>query len=95
MEKYINAERLIEEFKSIHPDSQLMYASAFAEFVKDAPAADVAPVIHGKWMLVRKFCGGASFKCSVCERQIDVWGWYLLNLYPYCNCGAKMDVENI
>lgn len=56
------------------------------------PAADVAPVVHGRWKPVLEgvwnlptpICVGWS--CSLCGR-------YEQYKEPYCNCGAKMDGE--
>ena len=52
-----------------------------------APAADVAPVRHGKWECQKScpVCGEDRFK----GLDADIWSdWEP----PYCpNCGAKMD----
>ena len=56
--------------------------------VSDAPAADVAPVVHGRWVEKEKYTFGIMYDCSLCENRI------LDNGHPwnYCpNCGAKMD----
>lgn len=47
------------------------------------PAADVAPVVHGRWREMDK----GYYVCSSCNTFITVnYG------YKYCpNCGAKMD----
>ena len=50
------------------------------------PAADVAPVRHGRWIDAREYCG--DYMCSNCEAL------YGTNKFNYCpNCGAKMDLE--
>lgn len=53
------------------------------------PAADVAPVVHGRWETVKT----GSFmrhKCSVCGFHAGVGRKY--NEFLHCpNCGAKMD----
>lgn len=57
-----------------------------------APAADVAPVVHARW-ITRSDKGVISmthpYMCSRCWRVE-------MNKEPYCNCGAKMDggIEN-
>jgi len=66
------------------------------------PAADVAPVVHGRWKLLRK--GGdwtSVFVCSVCGRRetIEESESYNSQLkmpreYPYCHCGARMDGDS-
>lgn len=55
-----------------------------------APAADVAPVRHGRWVerQAPHAIGGVSAKCSACGKSVQ----YLGNPLNYCpNCGAKMD----
>lgn len=64
--------------------------------IRDMPAADVAPVVHGRWISWEK---AGNFvpspdrhECSVCHdaAQVLVNGFELLS--DYCpNCGAKMD----
>ena len=54
--------------------------------VSDAPAADVAPVVHGVWVCVNKIDPISGYRCSKCRRRVG------FDLTPYCpNCGAKMD----
>lgn len=51
------------------------------------PAADVAPVVHGRWI---SFLDGDHimperyYRCSRCGRVES-------RRQPYCHCGAKMD----
>nr|DAK51214.1 MAG TPA: DNA-directed RNA polymerase [Caudoviricetes sp.] len=58
--------------------------------IEDAPAADVAPVVHGRWI---SFLGGDHimperyYRCSRCGRVES-------RRQPYCHCGAKMDGGN-
>ena len=53
-----------------------------------APAADVAPVVHGKWG-DNGIAGSMLVKCSVCGFDCGA------NSFSYCpNCGAKMDGGN-
>lgn len=62
--------------------------------VDGIPAADVAPVVHGRW----DKCGATRHKnhCTRCGserpyRKIGR-GYYLVWDSPYCpHCGAKMD----
>lgn len=66
------------------------------EALKASPAADVAPVRHGKWTPVKynahcscgKSYGTYHFLCSACN-HIAYSQPYGLNYCP--NCGAKMD----
>ena len=53
----------------------------------DMPAADVAPVVHGK-----DLAQPSLFKCSVCGCEDDDTYTCDVSEYCYCpNCGAKMD----
>ena len=52
------------------------------------PTADVAPVVHGRWVEKEKYTFGIMYDCSLCENRILDNG----NPWHYCpNCGAKMD----
>ena len=66
-----------------------IYADAYndlAENFYSIPAADVAPVVHGRWACVNKIDPISGYRCSKCRRIVG------FDLTPYCpNCGAKMD----
>ena len=58
------------------------------DLIEDAPAADVAPVVHGRWEPgnpICPVCGGDKFK----NLDADIWCDWLPDFCP--NCGAKMD----
>ena len=68
-----------------------LYPSEYAE-LEDAlnriPAADVAPVRHGRWIEQEKYTFGVMYDCSICGDRILDNG----HSWNYCpNCGAKMD----
>lgn len=58
------------------------------------PNIDAAPVVHGEWINKPKTC---AFTCSVCGREIRTFHTdskeEARKEYPYCHCGALMDVE--
>ena len=62
------------------------------------PAADVAPVKHGRWVSLTE-CANEGVYCSVCYKKVYKADYALCNKKnkvrsPYCpNCGAKMDLE--
>ena len=60
------------------------------EKMREFPAADVAPVAHGRW--VNTHSDSEFAQCSLCKYPVyAAWIW---NLTSYCpNCGAKMDKE--
>ena len=62
--------------------------------IKNIPAADVEPVRHVEWRLVRRMATCGEYECSVCGR-IETFGCFNKpENNPYCHCGAKMDLED-
>lgn len=60
--------------------TKLIEADVAESGLKNLPAADVAPVIHGRW---RHYEG--MYACEDCGAQLD-------DESPFCPmCGAKMD----
>lgn len=69
--------------------------SAFKFDVADAPAADVRPVVHGRWIDKKKKTYGMQTFCSACGKHSGIGGIESNRHKPYCpNCGAKMDLED-
>lgn len=69
------------------------------EYVGNLPAADVAPVVHGRWIEQEDPMLDVYYTCSVCKEDfyIETTGYTEKDmfLYTYCpNCGAKMDGGN-
>ena len=66
------------------------YTSGFDEAVtrvENFPAADVAPVRHGRWEIVVGSDGKEHMVCTGCRKQQDLTG-----VFSYCpNCGCRMD----
>ena len=61
--------------------------------LENAPAADVAPVVHGTWMVLATE-NHTDAVCSVCKKSFYYHnkGQYHIDHSNYCpNCGAKMD----
>ena len=99
MAKYIEREALIRQIicsmtefvgapdDVLKHDEQCNYA---INMIEDAPDADVAPVVHGRWVHEHISEGYAWVMCSECEAVIHK---ILINKrLNYCpNCGAKMD----
>lgn len=68
-------------------------ADCIAIEIEGLPAADVEPVRHGEWRLVRRMAACGEYECSVCGR-IETFGCFNKpENNPYCHCGAKMDLE--
>ena len=63
-------------------------AICIASEIADIPAADVAPVVHGRWAHL----GGDEWCCSACGFVITTEGSWDKPTKKYCeDCGAKMD----
>lgn len=97
MAEYIERKKLKEAFDNADPDVYESYPDGYGDWgfgrenvrdvIRGVPAADVAPVVHGKW-ITRSDKGIISmthpYMCSRCWRAE-------MNKEPYCNCGAKME----
>ena len=67
-------------------------------YIEKTPTADVAPVVHGKWVTTSEevFPGSSQFLCY--SHKHEECGFQYVGLngneYNYCpKCGAKMDSE--
>lgn len=60
--------------------------------IKELPAADVAPVVHGRWINA-PLCGNAICRCSVCGNVTSIHANLSGQIMQmFCqSCGAKMD----
>ena len=92
MSKYIEKESLLKYidntvFWNSQGDRLLVYLE-----ISDFETADVAPVVHGKWLTDVQEVDGC-IKCSICGLELDK---YIIggDMPDYCpKCGAKMDLE--
>ena len=113
--EYIERESLIKACKKIIHDrwnettAPVSWSHAYADFIddiKDQPAADVAPVRHGRWILLREseitgfnpeFAGRdpiGGYQCSNCKKEAIFGCNDEFVLSSYCpNCGARMDEQ--
>ena len=69
------------------------YAAAWTE-IRKLPAADVVPVVHGKWIRPHWKNSDYCCDCSECDGEAmhREYQWNKKGIYPICpNCGAKMD----
>lgn len=92
MADYIDREKLLKSIPSVKNDKTISLFGAVAAMiciVNLVPKEDVAPVVHGTWLL-RYIGHGHYWECSVCHATPI----YVTNNTNYCpNCGAKMDEE--
>lgn len=91
MAEYIERDAAI---RVVNGQSSLtMTRSSLIDSISKLPAADVAPVVHGRWIV--RFDGPYNRRrcyCSHCGRHNGVGGIAQNQEKHYCpNCGAKMD----
>lgn len=68
----------------------------FMRLLSDIPAADVVPVVRGRWDDSGRYqfpSGAKAIRCSICGCALSESEYRLFN-WNYCPvCGAKMDLE--
>ena len=86
MSEYIEREAAI---RVVNGQSSLtMTRNSLIDSISELPAADVAPVVYGRWAHL----GGDEWCCSVCGFVITTEGSWEKPTKKYCeDCGAKMD----
>ena len=91
MSEYIERERTVELLRSLgnreyrKEKGTIQDAIKMISYPEYTPAADVAPVVHGRWMPFHSEAAGDIQYCSACEIGFDA-------KMDYCpHCGAKMD----
>lgn len=112
MDEYIKREALRDSVESIdwysvyrgklttgaNSENALYKANDIYSAIDNAPAADVAPVRHGRWLHTEEPLGWKDVDCMECSACHDSWiieedyCFDDMPLWNYCpNCGAKMD----
>lgn len=99
MSEYIDRECLLHRFNiddMMNVNGTLISLNDARNVISNVPAADVAPVRHGKWIVVSEAYG--KYKCSVCEMWDsncdDYYSSHSVLDQEYCPyCGARMDLE--
>ena len=105
MDEYIKREAALHEIERrevLMVGDKRISVDAMKSFIKNRPAADVAPVRHGRWepyfeeVEIYNAGGVAERKqtgwiCGRCKSVESITRYYKTNYCP--NCGAKMDLE--
>lgn len=103
MDEYIKREAALHEIERrevLMVGDKRISVDAMKSFIKNRPAADVAPVVHGRWepyfeeVEIYNAGGVAERKqtgwiCGRCKSVESITRYYKTNYCP--NCGAKMD----
>lgn len=100
MDKYIECEAVLAMIRPDDPNDERCAVTVetakrlIRHALTAAPAADVAPVVHGRWIHSRYEDCSEQFelvKCSQCNHEAYAMAFYVRG-GNYCpNCGAKMD----
>ena len=96
MKEYIEREAVLERLAKVDMDTYYGFTAAVQfgvnhaiQCIKEAPAADVAPVRHGRWEVEVGMNFFKERNCPVCKKRIES------NFWNYCpNCGARMGKED-
>lgn len=93
MDGYIRREDVIAWFMPYAHVGESIDADVVISDIKGIPAADVAPVRHGRWIEpTRLYYGAKQYECSLCYSDTFWKKHSITEKYPCCpNCGAKMD----
>ena len=90
MSDYIEREEALRIIESCAGWSNPLEAAY--EDIQALPAADVAPVRHGRW--IKPVPGDGENYCSVCHAEQPWFYGYGYYEPDYCpSCGARMDKE--
>lgn len=96
MAEYISREETVKAFcekcKGYYDGHCIHRGECDIDVIKNAPAADVQPVKHGRWENTNT---PNQLRCSNCE-IIHLIAQYPHGDIKYCpNCGARMDGEQV
>lgn len=96
MTEYIERDALLDDISAAvkHRGMGEIIGQTLMRYVKRQPVADVAPVVHARWIHSRYDDCSEQFelvKCSQCNHEAYAMAFYVRG-GNYCpNCGAMMD----
>lgn len=92
MPEYIEREELLKRIDMVTDTVGFPGHLTIKQIVSRVPTADVAPVVHGRWIKTYEDCD-LCHECSLCGKPALLDGNEKEVLSPYCpHCGAKMDL---
>ena len=90
-DEYISREATLEDFEACNAENPRWTPQRVKTLLLRQPAADVAPVVHEKWLLDR-WPSWPHRECSRCKIMIPRTKEVQDQYWQYCpNCGARMD----
>ena len=94
MTDYIKCKTALEDFERCNAENPNGTPQRVKTLLLRQPAADVAPVVHEKWLLDR-WPSLPHRECSRCKIMIPRTKEVPDQYWQYCpNCGARMDGGN-
>ena len=73
----------------------LLFYDDVVDRLSDIPAADVRPLVRGKWKPRDLTWGRSYYYCSACEETVGMPTAMGIPMFRYCpNCGADMREES-
>lgn len=86
MAEYVTKKQVIDWYRPYGQADEPIPFETLVSDLRDMKAADVAPVMHGRWLCVDTDTE-QFFLCNRCKKK-EYWE------SNYCpNCGCKMDLE--
>ena len=91
MADYIDRDAVISEIErreALMVGDKCISVDAMKSFIKNRPAADVAPVVHGRWILEAhdervNYRWNVTAECSeCCDEQKEIWAGFFPNVPP-------------
>ena len=91
MDEYIKREAALHEIEwreVLMVGDKRISVDAMKSFIKNRPAADVAPVVHGRWIMEAhdervNYRWNVTAECSeCCDEQKEIWAGFFPNVPP-------------
>ena len=105
MAEYIDRDaalREIERREARMVGDKRVSVAAMKSFIKNRPAADVAPVVHGRWILEAhdervNYRWNVTAECSeCCDEQKEIWAGFFPNVpSPIARDVALISAESV
>lgn len=105
MAEYIDRDaalREIERREARMVGEKRVSVDAMKSFIKNRPAADVAPVVHGRWILEAhdervNYRWNVTAECSeCCDEQKEIWAGFFPNVpSPIARDAALVSAESV
>lgn len=105
MADYIDRDAVISEIERREArmvGDKRVSVDAMKSFIKNRPAADVAPVVHGRWILEAhdervNYRWNVTAECSeCCDEQKEIWAGFFPNVpSPIARDAALVSAESV